>query len=470
MSEYLLPLAIIGLLILLNALFVAAEFSIVAVPKTRLVQAAERGSQAARHVLRILSKPDSQNRYLATAQIGVTIASLGLGMYGEHTIADWLIHPLSSLGALSEPLAHTLATILAIGMLTYLHVVLGEMVPKSLAIQYSEPTVLRLDRIMRFITRLFSPVIALLNGIGNLVVRAMGIPAVGAQARLFSPEELEYLVDESAEVGLVEPGEQLFIENIFDLRARTVGRVMTPRNHIVGLPITATEQETLAFTCEERHSRYPVFDSDLDEIIGMLHVKTLARQQANRDRQPFDLRQLVRPVAYVPESLPLDQMLIRFRRERRQLVIVVDEYGGTAGLITLEDVVEEVVGEILDEFDQEILPLERLSSVLVRVRGDLLIDELNQLMDLEIDHPEVDTVGGLVMSELGRVAQPGDQATVAGITLEVEAVEGLAVQTVLVHLLAEPDPETTASPQPPEEPRVGKQRSRKSSKGQTASQ
>ena len=464
MNEYLLPIAIISLLILLNGLFVAAEFSIVAVPKTRLVQAADRGSKSARHVLRVLKNPDSQNRYLATAQIGITIASLGLGMYGEHTIADWLLHPLSSLGALSEPLSHTLATILAIGLLTYVHVVLGEMVPKSLAIQYAEPTVLRLDRAMGFISKLFGPIIWLFNGIGNLVVRAMGIPAASAQARLFSAEELEYLVDESAEVGLVEPGEQLFIENIFDLRARTVGRIMTPRNHIVGIPISATEDEILSFVCEERHSRYPVYDNDLDKIVGMLHVKTLARQQANRERQPFDLRQLVRPVAYVPESLPLDQMLIRFRRERRQLVIVFDEYGGTAGLITLEDVVEEVVGEILDEFDQEIAPLERLSPVLVRVRGDLLIDELNQLLELEIEHPEVDTVGGMVMAELGRVAQPGDAATIDGVTLEVEAVEGLAVQTVLVHLPEVPDPESAPAEQTPEEPRPGKQRPRKNGK------
>ena len=461
MSEYLLPLAVISLLILLNALFVAAEFSIVAAPKTRLVQAAERGSQPARHVLAILSNPNSQNRYLATAQIGITIASLGLGMYGEHTFADWLVQPLSSLGALSEALAHTLATVLAVGLLTYVHVVLGEMVPKSLAIHYAETTVLRLDRTMRFIGKLFSPIIWLFNGIGNMVVHAMGIRAAGAEARLFSAEELEYLVDESAEVGLVKPGEQLFIENIFDLRERTVGRIMTPRNHIVGLPLTATEEETLAFVCEERHSRYPIYENDLDQIAGMLHVKTLARQQANRDRQPFDLRQLVRPVAYVPESLPLDQMLIRFRRERRQLVIVLDEYGGTAGLITLEDVVEEVVGEILDEFDQEIPPLERLSPTLARVRGDLLIDEVNQLLELGIEHPEVDTVGGLVMSELGRVAQPGDRATVGDVTLEVEAVEGLAVQTVLIHLPEKPASDSAPAAQPPEEHRSGRQRNRK---------
>jgi CBS domain containing-hemolysin-like protein len=433
-SEYLVPVLIIGFLILLNGLFVAAEFAIIAAPRTLITQAAGRGSGAARNVLRILANPTQQNRYLATAQIGITIASLGLGMYGEHTVAEWLYHPLSRITPLAEPLAHSIATVLAIGVLTYLHVVLGEMVPKSLAIQYADTSVLRLDAPMRVMRKVFSPVVLVLNGIGNGIVRLMGVPPVNAQARLFSADELEYLMEESAEVGLMEPAEQLFIENIFDLRQRTVGQVMTRRKQVVGLPITAGEQETLRFVCQERHSRYPVYNKGLDDIVGVLHVKTLARQQANRDDQPFDLRQLARPVAYVPESLPLDQMLTRFRRDRRQLAVVVDEYGGTAGLVTLEDIVEEVVGEILDEFDQEIAPLERLGEGLLRVRGDLLVDELNQLCDLELAHPEADTVGGLVMASLGRVAEQGDSIAVDGVTLEVEAVEGLTVQTVLVRL------------------------------------
>lgn len=436
MSEYLVPSLIIAALILLNGLFVAAEFAIVAAPRTRLTQAAERGSRAARNVLNILASPAQQNRYLATAQIGITVASLGLGMYGEHTVAEWLHGPLSRITPLAGPLSHTVATILAIGVLTYLHVVLGEMVPKSLAIQHAETSVLRLDGPMRVLRKIFWPVVLVLNGIGNAVVRLMGVPPVDAQTRLFSADELEYLMEESAEMGLVEPAEQLFIENIFDLRQRSVGQVMTRRKQIVGLPITASEQETLRFVCQKRHSRYPIYDKGLDDIVGVLHVKTLARQQAGSDRQLFDLRQLARPVVYVPESLPLDQMLSRFRRDHRQIAIVVDEYGGTAGLITLEDIIEEVVGEILDEFDLEIAPLERLGEGLVRARGDLLVDELNQLCDLDLAHPEADTVGGLVMVNLGRLAEQGDCVAIDGVTLEVEAVEGLAVQTVLVRLPA----------------------------------
>ncbi len=442
MSEYVLPLAVIGLLILLNGLFVAAEFAIVAAPRTRVAQAMEAGSRPASYVLAILNDTKRQNLYLATAQIGITVASLGLGMYGEHTVAEWLLHPLQQISWLagwSETLAHTIATVLAIGLLTYLHVVLGEMVPKSLAIQHAESTVLRVAPAMRLIQKLFWPVVFLLNSIGNGLVRLMGIPPADIRTRLFSAQELEFLVEESTEGGLIEPEEQLFIENIFDLRERSVSQVMTPRNQISGIAVTAGEAEVLAHVCAGHHTRYPVYEEDLDEIVGILHAKTLARQQARRATQPFDLRQLLRPTLYVPESLPLDEMLARFRRERVQMAIVVDEYGGTAGLVTLEDVIEEVVGEILDEFDEELPPLEEIQPGLVRVRGDLLVEEINQLYDLELKHPEADTVGGLVMSLLGRVAQAGDVVESQGVTFEVETVRGLAVQTVLVRLPLEPE-------------------------------
>lgn len=434
MNDALLPVGIIALLILANAFFVAAEFSLVAVPHTRVAQEAERGRMGAGYLRGVLDDPQRLNLYLATAQVGITAASLGLGMYGEHVVAEWLLHPLARLGRLAEPVAHTIATALAIAFLTYLHVVLGEMVPKSLAIQYAETSAFRLANPMRVVQKLTWPLVAALNGLGNAVVRLLGIPPAAAQARLFSAQELEYLVEESAEGGLMEREEELFIQNIFDLRERTVGNVMTPRTHIVGIEITAAEAEVLALACEGRYSRYPVYREDLDDIVGVLHVKTLARQQANRSAQPFDLSALLRPVLFVPESLPLDQMLTRFRREHSQMAIVLDEYGGTAGLITLEDVIEEVVGEILDEFDEERPPVEEVAPGLLRARGDLLVEELNQLYDLEMEHPEADTVGGLVMALLGRVAQPKDTVEAQGVVFEVEAVRGLAVESVLVRL------------------------------------
>jgi CBS domain containing-hemolysin-like protein len=248
-----------------------------------------------------------------------------------------------------------------------------------------------------------------------------------------SPEELEFVVEESFEGGLIEANEQLFIENIFDLSERTVGQVMTQRNHIIGIPVSMEKQSVILRACQARHTRLPVYDEDLDHIIGILHLKDLARQQVDLESE-FKLKNIIRPPTYVPESLSLEDMLVQFRREGFQIAIVIDEFGGTAGVVTIEDLVEEVVGEILDEFDQEILPIQDMEENVLRVRGDLLIDELNQHYDLDISHPDADTVGGLIMSQLGRIPNPGDKIEIGDIQMEVENVKGLVIQTVFVTL------------------------------------
>lgn len=433
--EMLIPVLIIAILILFNGIFVSAEFSLIAAPATRIAQEAKAGSRPARRILNVLRNIDWQNRYLATAQVGITIVSLGLGMYGEHVMAEWLLVPLEQYTVLAAPLAHSIATVLSVALLTYLHVVLGEMVAKSLALHFAKPVVLRLAMPMAILERILGPLIFLLNGMGNLVTRLLGVPPADRQARLFSPEELEYIVEESYESGLIQSSEQLFIENIFDLRERTVGQVMTPRTRMVGIAADENLEAVLDTVCEARHSRYPVYEDGLDQIIGVFHIKDLARYQVNPSG-PFDLREIAnrRPVPFVPESLSVEAMLVRFRRESLPLAIVIDEFGGTAGLVTLEDLVEEVVGEIQDEFDQETAPFERLSEHELRVQGTLLLDELNQHFDLALAHPEVNTVGGLIMSLLGRIPQPGDRTEQDGIEFEVESVDRMAVQTARVHL------------------------------------
>jgi CBS domain containing-hemolysin-like protein len=433
--EILIPLVIIAVLIFLNGLFVAAEFGLIAAPPTRIMQRAETGSADARRVLSILRSTSAQNRYLATAQIGITVVSLGLGMYGEHAIAEWIFTPLEHYTSLAAPLAHTIATVISVAVLTYLHVVLGEMVAKSLALSHAEATALRVSFPMRVLEGILTPVIFVLNGLGNLVTRLIGVPPAESHARLLSPEELEYIVEESYEGGLIEPAEQLFIENIFDLKERTAGQVMTPRTRIVGIAVDEDEETVLTRACEARHSRYPIYERNLDQIIGILHVKDLARHRLKQDVD-FDLREFAqrRPVAYVPDTVPLDEMLVRFRQERTSLAIVVDEFGGTAGLLTLEDLVEEVVGEIHDEFDEESAPFEQLDEHTLRVQGSLLLDELNQHFDLDLEHPEVNTVGGLIMTELGRIPEPGDEVEVEGLVFKVEDVEGMAVQAARVEL------------------------------------
>ncbi|HLF89650.1 MAG TPA: hemolysin family protein [Anaerolineales bacterium] len=442
MSETLTPIFIISILILLNAIFVAAEFSIVAAPRTRIAQLADEGNEAAQITLKTLIEPALQNRYIATAQIGITIVSLGLGMYGEHVAAEWILHFIERFWDFTElaaeSLAHTISTILAVGFLTYLHVVLGEMIPKTLALQSPQPTVLRLARPMSIMGIVFLPFVSILNALGNMIVRALGIIPPGQGERLFTPEELEYIVEESSDGGMLEPAEQLFIENIFDLEERTVEQVMTPRTQIVGIPIHASFPDILRRICETRKSRYPIYEGNLDQITGVLHIKDLARYRNRAGEDELDLKQLARPILFVPASLHLAQMLIRFRKEAAQFAVVLDEYGGTAGIISLEDLVEEVVGEIQDEFDREIQPIEELSGGVLRVRGDVILDELDQLYDLELESGDAYTIGGLVMSLLGRIPMPKDKVIHQGIILEVESVERLAVQSVLMHRPLEP--------------------------------
>jgi CBS domain containing-hemolysin-like protein len=307
------------------------------------------------------------------------------------------------------------------------------MIPKSLAIQTAESTVLQVVLPMQTLERLMHPLVWVLNGLGNAVTRLIGVPPADAASRLMSPEELELVVEESLRRGAIPAGEELLIKNIFDFGERTAGQVMTPRNHVRGLNVNGGEADVLAELRRTRFSRYPVYEDSLDHVVGVLHVKDLARHRVSREND-FDLRRLVRPALFLPESLPLEDTLVRLRRRQRSVAIVFDEFGGTAGLITLEDVVEEVVGEIRDEFDREILPMQAMRSGAVRVRGDLILDEVNQHFDLSLAHPEAETVAGLVMAELGRIAVAGDVVEYAGVRFEVERVEGRAVRTVILVL------------------------------------
>lgn len=452
MNEALIPIFIIAFLILLNGIFVAAEFSIVSAPRTRMAQLADEGNEAAQITLKTQIEPVLQNRYIATAQIGITIVSLGLGMYGEHAIGEWilaLLHRFWEVTETTEALIHTVATIAAVGLLTYLHVVIGEMIPKTLALQAPEATVLGLARPMAVLERLFMPFVIVLNATGNFIVRGLGIQAPKEGERLFTPEELEFIVEESSEGGMLDSGEQLFIENIFDLEERTVEQVMTPRTQIVGIPSHATSADILKRICETRRTRYPIYEGNFDQIIGVLHIKDLARHLSKPNREELNLKQLARPVIFLPASLHLAQVLTRFRQENAQFAVAIDEYGGTAGIISLEDLVEEVVGEIQDEFDKEIAPIQELSARVLRVRGDVILDELNQLYDLNLDSEDAYTVGGFVMALLGRIPLAKDKVMHEGVQFEVENVERLAVQSVLIHLPDEPAQTASAPAQEP---------------------
>jgi CBS domain containing-hemolysin-like protein len=352
-------------------------------------------------------------------------------MYGEHVLAEWVLSGLHWLGDLAEPTAHSLATILAIGLMTYVHVVVGEMIPKSLSLGNAEKMALLLASPMRVVERIFAPLVWFLTHLGNFVVKLMGIPSAEDGVMLFSSDELEYLVEESLESGLLESADHLFIDNIFDLEERFVEQVMTPRNYLLALPVDSDWDATLEFVCTSNKTRYPVFDESIDNIVGIVHIKDIARQ-ARHKQKDFSLAGITRPVVFVPESLHLDQLLIQFRRENLQIAIALDEYGGTAGLITIEDLVEEVVGEIQDEFDLEEQPILELSPGHLRVRGNVILEELDQLYDLDITHEEINTVGGLVMHLLGQIPKAGDMVLFQGIRFTVESLDGMAVKWLVL--------------------------------------
>jgi CBS domain containing-hemolysin-like protein len=431
------PLLVIAVLIVLNGFFVLAEIAIVGVRPTQMEHLANTGNPLAEKILAILRSNDLKNRYIATAQLGITIASLGLGMYGEPAIATFIEAYLAWLFNLDlhAPLVITIGSITAVALLTYLHIVLGEMIPKSLALAAPDRASSSVYRPMRFVQTIFTVPVIILNGIGDALLRLFRIPLAEEElANLRSPDELERIVSYSVAGGLLTENEEEIIRNIFNFSERQVHQVMTPRPKIEAIPHDISLPDLLKQVAESNHSRFPVYEGELDHIIGHLHIKDLVCHQL-RLKGKFDLRLLLRPMPVVPEHYPVEKLLNTFKRQRVHLAVVLDEFGGTAGIATLEDLLEEVVGEVLDEFDLEKEPIIEQEPGIFEVAGDYLIEDLGEDIDLgdEADLPDVETVGGLIMAQLGRVPQAGDEVTYnQNVQFTVLAVDGLAVSRARV--------------------------------------
>lgn len=427
------PIAVVAVLILLNGLFVAAEFAIVGSRPSRIEHEGD-GGWAPRYLRRILEDASGQDRYIAIAQVGITLATIGLGMYGEPSVASWLYGPLERLPGVGTTLAHTIGTVLAVGGLTYLHVVIGEMIPKAMALQAPERTALSVAWPMRLAGLVFLPLVAVLNGIATLLLRALRVPIVHGESRLYTPEELVYLVRESHRRGAVSESEQELIANIVDFGDRRVRDLMVPRTRVEGIPL----DEDLALIEERMNtlpfSRYPVYRDDLDHVVGIVHVKDVIRQQAKDE--PFDLRTLVRRVPRVPESMPAERLLAAYQRLHVHMAVVVDEYGGTSGIVTLDDLIGEIVGEVEDEFSATEGPeLEALGEGRYRVDGAMSLHDLNEELDLELASEAADTIAGLALEELQRAPEADDEVEVAGLRLRVTEVDGLAIRALEMQVL-----------------------------------
>jgi CBS domain containing-hemolysin-like protein len=425
------PFLIITVLILLNGLFVAAEFAIVGAPRASIDKRAAEGHALARVVQSVLRDPRKQDRYIATAQLGITVASLGLGMYGEHVVAEAVYGALGRAGAPAWLLSHTLASIIAVAVLTYFHIVVGEMVPKSLALQRAEQMVLWITPPMLWTKNLLFPFVYTLNGLGNLVLKAMRVNRqVAHSERYYTPEELQLVVQESEELGVLRAESSQMLQELFEFGDLTAGEVMVPRVRIVGIPVGAEPAEIRELLPGSPHTRYPIYQDDLDHIVGMIHIKDLMRLLWNEET----LQEThARPVPIVPETAPLDTVLTTMRRDKTQMALVIDEHGGTSGIVTLDDLFEEVVGEI-EEGPASAPQVYRDARGRLRVPGTMRLDELGQQFDLELEHEDVDSVSGLVLMQLGRPPRIGDGVRYDRLQFEVTAIKGLGVDECAVTL------------------------------------
>ena len=421
-------LAILAL-VAANGFFVSAEFSLVTVRKTRIDQLIAEGNRGARVVRRAISDPDS---YIAATQLGITMASIGLGWIGEPALVT-LVERLFAISgiAVSGLTAHTLAITAAFILITAMHIVLGELAPKTVALQYPEQTSLWVARPNELFLRAAWPFIRLLNGMGRAVVRMVGLKAASGHALVHSQEELKMLVTASQEAGVLEEREEQMLHRVFGFSDLTAGQVMVPRTEMAALPIDATLDETISDIVAAPHSRLPVYRGTLDDIIGILHVKDLFRALAPRAPQ-FSLTNLIREAFVVPETIKTDELLTEMQRRRTHQAIVIDEYGGTAGLVTFEGLMERIVGEIGSETDHRYPSVVMLADGSALLDGLLLVKDVNERFGLRIDGATYNTLGGFVLGAIGRGARIGDEVAIGGRTMRVEALDGLRVARVFL--------------------------------------
>jgi magnesium and cobalt exporter, CNNM family len=428
--DTLLQLLVIVFLTMLEAVFVASEIALVTVRRTRVDQLVEEGDRGAQRVKALIAQP---GRFLAVTQIGLTFIGFLASAYAAVNLTTSLRDFFESteipvLATSAEAIALIVVTLL----LSLFTIVFGELVPKSLALAHTEAYALRLSRFVGFMLRVLGPLVEFLTAITTGVSRLLG---VGDQTQgVMSTEELKILVERGGEQGILEAEEEQMIHAVIELGDQRVHEVMVPRTSMITLPATASMAEAIDKVVEEGHSRVPVYEDSIDEIIGILYAKDLLPFLKDTAHERPTVRSLLRPPVFIPESMSVDDLLHEFQRRKVHIAIVLDEYGGTAGLATIEDLLEEIVGEIQDEYDVEEPLIVRISDDEARIDGRVDVDDLAEIFDIKLgleDEDEYDTVGGLIYHRIGGVPKPGDQVRVDGLNLTVETTDGRRVGKVL---------------------------------------
>jgi CBS domain containing-hemolysin-like protein len=415
----LLEILAVAALILLNAFFVAAEYGLVTSRRTRIEELRQEGNRRARRVLDLVSDPP---RFIAAMQLGVTLTSLGIGALGEHALTR----------AFDPVMATALAVVIAYLLLTFFHVVIGELVPKGVALGHSEGTALVLAAPVRAFFALFWPLIWVLQRSTNFVLGLLGLEPPGGETEVHSEAELKMLLNVSTERGEIEEGEQEMLYKVFDFADKEASDVMVPRPEVVALSVDLPPEECLRAVMESPYTRYPVYRESLDDIVGILHVRDLFGALVDRGLAAVEVEQLVRPAYVVPETKDLAALLTEFRRTNQHMAIVVDEYGGMEGIVTLEDLLEEIVGEIEDEFDLPDESVEQVDEHTIRIDGTFPIDDFNEQFRTELPVEDYHTIAGFVFGQLGRAAQEGDEVSHDGMVFRVEEVEGQRIDKLAV--------------------------------------
>ena len=432
LSDIFINIFIIAFLLFVNAFFVAAEFALVKVRRTRLEQLSNEGDSNAKRALRLIN---DMNKMLAAAQLGVTIASIALGWVAEATIVQ-LIKPIVEMIPCLNPTitAHSIAVPISFITVTYFHVLLGEQIPKCFALKYPDKIALVVAAPMEWFIAIFKPFVLSLLIIGDKLLETFNVPKEDTSLA-HSTEELDMLVDASYNEGVLNETEAEMLHNMFKFSDLMAKQVMLPRTDMICIPSDITCDELNRFAVENQYTRYPVYEENIDKILGFIHVKDLYSLAMNNCE--FKLTELIRPILLIPETMTLDNLVIEFKKSHSQMAVVIDEFGGTSGLITLEDVLEEIIGDVQDEFDEEDeADIKEIKENTYIANAMMRIDELVEYFDLDeaqFEEDDVETIAGLVVKLLGRIAVNQDKVSFHGLTFTVIEMDGARITKLEIY-------------------------------------